>query len=115
MVTWRPASPPTQPPPSHPQPTPTAVQLRMYRLYFYFSFLTYNLGTPLLVVATSRNLLLTFLVANFEACAFYFIALQEGFSSSSWWGSGWFVDNNSTAERYVYSLYWAVTTIATVG
>ena len=41
--------------PSRPLPPPP-LQLRMYRLYFYFSFLTYNLGTPLLLVTLLKNL-----------------------------------------------------------
>ena len=88
----------------------------MYRLHYFWAFLTYNLGTPLLFVATARNVMLTFLVANFEACTFYYIALQEGFSDESWWGNMWWDTNNlPTAQRYIYSLYWAITTIATVG
>ena len=81
-------------------------QLRCYRLGWFFSYLTYSLGTPLLLVTMLRNLLLTFYVANFEACLLYFLARQEGFSDASWvtaLGKGWFA-SDSVAQQYIYSL-----------
>ena len=120
----------------------------MYRLTDYFGFLTYNLGTPLLLVTLLKNLSvrrahtaracplpalarraaqpcppllpaspqLTFFVANFEACAFYFVALLEGFSSNTWVGqlNSW-LGVADTSHMYLYSLYWAVITISTTG
>lgn len=70
-------SPPA--PPTRPLP-----QLRCYRLGWFFSFLTYSLATPLLLVTLLRNVLLTFYIANFEACLFYYLARQGGFSEDTW-------------------------------
>lgn len=56
-------------------------------------------------------------IVHWAACAFYFIARQENFTSSSWFGifpdliSTW----SSRFDAYIFSLYWAVTTFATVG
>ncbi|KAL4435944.1 hypothetical protein ABPG77_000706 [Micractinium sp. CCAP 211/92] len=91
--------------------------LRCYRLGWFFSFLTYSLATPLLLVTLLRNVLLTFYIANFEACLFYYLARQGGFSEDTWvqaLGADWFA-GTSTAAQYIYSLYFATITLATVG
>lgn len=68
-------------PPALPAPL---LQLRCYRLGWFFSFLTYSLATPLLLVTLLRNVLMTFYIANFEACLFYYLARQGGFSEDTW-------------------------------
>ncbi|KAL4458838.1 hypothetical protein ABPG75_013703 [Micractinium tetrahymenae] len=91
--------------------------LRCYRLGWFFSFLTYSLATPLLLVTLLRNVLMTFYIANFEACLFYYLARQGGFSEDTWveaLGTDWFA-GTSTAAQYIYSLYFATITLATVG
>jgi hypothetical protein len=56
-------------------------------------------------------------IVHWAACAFYFIARQENLTSNSWLGS--FPDLLATwpsrFDSYVFSLYWAVATFATVG
>jgi len=59
----------------------------MYRLSWFFSYLTYNLAAPLLLVTLSRNIFATFFLANFSACAFYFEAMQAGFGPNTWVGA----------------------------
>lgn len=91
--------------------------LRCYRLFWFFSFLTYSLATPLLLVTILRNVLMTFYIANFEACLLYYIARQGGFGETTWvqaLGADWFA-GKPIATQYVYSLYWSTITLATVG
>ncbi|PSC76146.1 potassium NKT2 [Micractinium conductrix] len=91
--------------------------LRCYRLFWFFSFLTYSLGTPLIFITLLRSVLFTFYLANCEACLMYYIARQSHFTSTTWveaLGADWFADG-SVATQYIYSLYFATITLATVG
>jgi hypothetical protein len=51
-----------------------------------------------------------------SACAYYFIAREFGFGQATWIGAntGLFT-TGSTLEKYIFSVYWSVTTLATVG
>ena len=90
--------------------------LRMYRLAWFFSYLTYNLASPLLVVTLLRNLFYIFFLANLSACAFYYEALQAGLGPNTWVGanSAWF-SGATTSQMYIYSLYWSMITLSTTG
>lgn len=91
--------------------------LRMYRVSWFFSYLTHNLAAPLLLVTLSRNVFLTFFLANLSACAFYFEALQRGLGPDTWVGAAIYptFEGTSTADMYIYSLYWSVVTLSTTG
>lgn len=90
--------------------------LRMYRLSWFFSYLTYNLASPLLLVTLLRNLASAFFFANLSACAWYFEALQSGLGPDTWVGANaaWF-DGATTGQMYIYSLYWSIVTLTTTG
>ncbi|KAG7671633.1 putative Potassium channel AKT2 [Nannochloris sp. 'desiccata'] len=90
--------------------------LRGYRMLWFFSFLTFNLAAPLLLVTLLRNVYFTFFLANFAACAFYFEARQAGFSEFTWIGSNPVLfEGATTSEMYIYSLYWSFATLSTTG
>lgn len=90
--------------------------LRMYRLKWFFSYLTYNLASPLLIVTIIRNVYLTFFLANFWACLWYFEARQSNFAQDTWVGAQIFPETpDSSAAWYIYSLYFSMVTLATVG
>lgn len=90
--------------------------LRGYRMLWFFSFLTHNLAAPLLLVTLLRNVYLTFFLANFAACSFYYEARQAGFSEYTWVGANPFLfEDANTAEMYIYSLYWSFATVSTTG
>lgn len=90
--------------------------LRMYRLSWFFSYLTFNLAAPLLLVTLLRNLFYTFFVANLAACAFYFVALQQGLGLDTWVGaSAVWMGNPSTSDMYLWALYWSLATLSTTG
>jgi hypothetical protein len=90
--------------------------LRGYRMLWFFSFLTFNLAAPLLLVTLLRNIYFTFFLANFAACSFYFEARQAGFSEFTWVGSNPFLfEDASTSAMYIYSLYWSFATLSTTG
>ena len=56
-------------------------------------------------------------IVHWAACGFYFIARQEHLSSSTWFFlfpaeiAAW----PSRFDAYIFSLYWSLTTFATVG
>ena len=56
-------------------------------------------------------------VVHWVACIFYFIARQEHFTESSWLGAypALLMQWPTRFDSYIFSLYWAVTTFATVG
>ena len=53
---------------------------------------------------------------HWAACGFYFIAKQGGFGPHTWVGANasWF-EGASVSDMYVWSLYWATVTWATLG
>jgi len=80
-------------------------------------FLTNNANLSLLLVTIVRNILIVFFTTHISGCLFYYIARQtEGMSwmvaANDWLPGGADV---GTFERYIYSLYFATVTFATVG
>ena len=68
-----------------------------------------------------RNLVLVLYVAHWAACGLYYIARAgdggSGFGAGTWIGREpeKLASLKSTPHRFLVSLYWAVTTFATVG
>jgi len=53
---------------------------------------------------------------HWAACAFWFIARQAGFSEETWvFAKSALLEGNSAFGNYIYSLYWAIVTFATLG
>eukprot|EP00775_Hariotina_reticulata_P004102 gene4102-4348_t len=89
---------------------------RMYRLVIFFNNMSYNLGYSLVVLTMTRNLTFCVFLLHWAACAFWFIARQASFSSETWvFAKNQLLAGNSSIENYVYSLYWAIVTFATLG
>ncbi|BDA49938.1 probable potassium channel AKT2 [Coccomyxa sp. Obi] len=90
--------------------------VRLYRVRWFFEHLEFNLTMSLLWVTLIRNLIYVFYVTHWSACMFYFIAVQYGLDHDTWIGRHFDdVVDLPLQVRYVYSLYWAITTLATVG
>ena len=96
--------------------------LRLYRLSWFFQFLTYNLAASLLMVTLLRNIFLTFFFANVAACVWYFEARQRGFSEQTWVGASdqgagvsELYNTTKIGNMYIFSLYWSIMTMATIG
>lgn len=91
--------------------------LRMYRVLLFFKVLEYNLAIGLMFSTMVRNLVYVLYTCHWAGCAFYFIARQENLTQGTWLGmypdliTSW----PTKFDAYVFSLYWAVTTVATVG
>ncbi|KAK9810819.1 hypothetical protein WJX73_009788 [Symbiochloris irregularis] len=93
-----------------------AHMVRLYRLRWWFTHLEYTITVSLLLTTLLRNLLYVFYSVHVAACGFYFIALQYGLGDNTWIGRRFGdVSSISTPERYIFSLYWSITTLATVG
>ncbi|CAL5221935.1 g4209 [Coccomyxa viridis] len=90
--------------------------IRLYRVRWFFEHLEYNLTLSLLWVTLVRNLVYVLYVTHWSACTFYFIASQYGLDQDTWIGRHFDdVVDMPIAVRYIFALYWAITTLATVG
>eukprot|EP00963_Diacronema_lutheri_P009147 scaffold818_cov388-Pavlova_lutheri.AAC.23 len=90
--------------------------VRLYRFDALVKFLQYQHKVSLLLVTFLRNLFYVLFLSNVGACGFYFIARQEGFGSESWIQQGPIdFEEASTAELYIVALYWALSTLETIG
>ncbi|DBA89172.1 TPA: hypothetical protein ACH3X1_016329 [Trebouxia sp. C0004] len=90
--------------------------LRMYRVVWFYQWCEYSSNIKLLWLTLLRNMSYAWLVAHWAACIFYFIARQNNFTDTTWVGNnGPLFDGKPNMIRYIWSLYWSVTTLATVG
>ncbi|KAL3130260.1 hypothetical protein ABBQ38_008093 [Trebouxia sp. C0009 RCD-2024] len=90
--------------------------LRMYRVVWFYQWCEYSSNIRLLWLTLFRNMSYALLVAHWAACIFYFIARQNNFTNTTWVGNnGMLFDGKPNIIRYIWSLYWSVTTLATVG
>ena len=62
-----------------------------------------------------RLLSLIFFLAHWSACLWFYIGAQESLGHPITWITYANIENSSIYEQYITSLYWAFTTIATVG
>lgn len=88
---------------------------RLYRVRNLFGFLEYNLQVSLLQVTIIRNLSIVLLITHWTACGFFLACVHSGFSPDVLYGAdGAFLASLSPPDQYLYSLYWAVTTLSMV-
>ncbi|KAI7843594.1 hypothetical protein COHA_002836 [Chlorella ohadii] len=88
---------------------------RLYRLRQLFSYLEYNLNVSLLQVTIARNLAIVLLATHLTACGFFLAGWHSGFSSEAMHGAdSVFLAGLAPSDQYLYSLYWAVTTLSMV-
>ena len=70
----------------------------------------------LMVVRICHLVFVIVFILHIFACAFHFVALlTEPADADTWVEASGLVDANSLMDRYVTSLYWAMSTMATVG
>ena len=93
--------------------------IRLYRVGVFFQYLEYNLSVSLTAVTIARNLMFVLYVAHWAACGMFFLARAHDpkLGAATWIGrdQAKLQDLDTTSKRYVASLYWAITTFATVG
>jgi ankyrin repeat protein/CRP-like cAMP-binding protein len=100
--------------------------LRLYRVREALVAAEANLAISLLAATIARNLAYVFYLAHWAACGFYFCARMAGFGPATWVGrasagAGVAALGSapglpaSTPDRYLASLYWAVTVFTTTG
>ena len=90
---------------------------KLNKIVILFEVVQHKFHDALVVVTIVRLLCTVLGIAHTAACAFYFLARLQGFSGHTWLvGSPASADlGTGIFERYVASLYWAVTTLTTVG
>eukprot|EP00976_Prorocentrum_cordatum_P113742 1195743-Prorocentrum_minimum.AAC.10 len=69
---------------------------------------------------TRRFLVLVILAMHWEACGFFYIAKQSGYSETTWLHGSNLphtgpLEDLPMMKQYITSAYWALTTITTVG
>ncbi|KAK9804415.1 hypothetical protein WJX72_011623 [[Myrmecia] bisecta] len=91
--------------------------LRMYKLKWFFDWLNYNTAVDLLYSTLLRNYTVVLYWVHWNACAVYFVARQYHFAPNTWivGSNSALFEASSVAERYILSLYYSMTTFATVG
>lgn len=90
--------------------------VRLYRVRQLFVELESNIGLSLLAVTLIRNFTLVILSNHVAGCLFYFIARQHNLDQDTWLGEDpELLERLNETEKYIYSLYWAITTMTTVG
>ena len=93
--------------------------LRLLLLLRAYSHAEEDVRTPYLSLRIFKFLLLLTLNAHWFACVFYFVAVTEPNFDSTWLGAVRSLKPDglpsSSSRRYLLSLYWSITTMATVG
>ena len=90
---------------------------RCYRIVWLFKYHEqYSKVLTQLQVTLIRNSTYLFLMLHSNACLFWYIARMEGFSTESWVGQSYQnLITQPTYVQYIFSLYFCITTFATVG
>ncbi|DAZ99631.1 TPA: hypothetical protein N0F65_001868 [Lagenidium giganteum] len=90
--------------------------LRLVRLFKLFK-LNIEWTTELDISQDSIRLLKllapAIMIAHYVGCFFYYMSSEHP-PEDAWWGSA-VMEDNSTLSKYVAAIYWATTTMATVG
>lgn len=98
----------------YPPPFPT-LQVRLYRVRWFFRYLEYDLTVSLLTVTVARNLVIVLYLTHWVACGFNFLARSGGYDPDMLVGlNSQLFASISPPEQYLYSLYWSITTLAGV-
>jgi hypothetical protein len=91
----------------------------VYRLRKWAVYLLNNARVSLFVVTITRNVLIVFFSTHLTACLFYYMARQNEHEHNWVVGAMEWLDPNhvgvSTFARYLWSLYFATVTFATLG
>lgn len=91
------------------------MQVRLYRVRWFFRYLEYDLTVSLLTVTVARNLVIVLYLTHWVACGFNLLARSGGYDPDLLVGlNPDLFASISLPEQYVYSLYWSVTTLAGV-
>lgn len=88
--------------------------IRLHRVRELIHKLQYSSKVSLMWLTLIRNFGYGFLWSHFAACCLFFISRQSGHDEENTWIGG-DIPNLNVAQQYVTSLYWSVTTFATVG
>lgn len=89
------------------------VQVRLYRVRWFFRYLEYDLTVSLLTVTVARNLVIVLYLTHWVACGFNLLARSGGYDPDLLVGlNPELFASISLPEQYLYSLYWSVTTLA---
>lgn len=91
--------------------------LRLAKLKKLFMQIEEYINSELLTnfLTVLRLVIYAFFITHWVACIWYYISSLESERYSQTWLSQAYFETGSTAELYITSLYWAFTTMATVG
>lgn len=99
--------------------------LRLIKLAKALSAWNNSYGTLSSIIKTNKFLILVFFIAHISGCLWMLIAMSEVNSDGSFHQLSWiyrfydgdvlFPEDKTLGEKYLLCLYWAITTITTVG
>eukprot|EP00854_Cymbomonas_tetramitiformis_P021260 gene21260-25546_t len=90
--------------------------MRLNRLYQFFKGLESDFRFSYYSVIFFKFLTLVFLIGHWAACFFFLLAKKEHFTEDTWVGMMHpSLENDAVNTQYIASLYWAFTTLTTVG
>jgi Ion transport protein len=85
--------------------------VRLYRVKHVFDVLSYSSKISLLSLTLIRNIGFAISWSHFAACTMYYISRLYSDPENTWIGD---TTGQSTVQKYLTSMYWSVTTFATV-
>lgn len=88
--------------------------LRLFRVSRLIAALTMNLNTDSSFIEAGKFFFYVFIVAHTMACFFFIIPLLNDKAATSWWADAG-IDKMRPTYQYTYCLYWAFTTMTTIG
>lgn len=88
--------------------------LRLFRLTRIFRKAQLHISINFAVIKMFKLALLVIFLAHFMACLFFLVASLRDLDETTW-VNVYKISDASKEEQYLAALYWAVTTIATVG
>lgn len=87
---------------------------RLHRIKKLSDELRNNVCVNLLTFTLLRNFSVVVMACHVQACIMYFLARIQHFGADTWLGPVLY-QRETSFERYVTALYWAITTFCTVG
>jgi ankyrin repeat protein len=88
--------------------------VRLHRVQQLFEVLQYNSSISLMWLTLIRNLSAALIWSHVSACMIFFIARQYNFDPENTWIGG-VIQDLTSAEQYITSLYWSIVTFTSVG
>nr|CCA15894.1 potassium/sodium hyperpolarizationactivated cyclic nucleotidegated channel putative [Albugo laibachii Nc14]CCA26917.1 potassium/sodium hyperpolarizationactivated cyclic nucleotidegated channel putative [Albugo laibachii Nc14] len=89
--------------------------VRILKLFKLKSLVHSDIGINTEFVQLLKLAIPVLATAHYVGCFWYYLSAHQGADKTVWFTNTYFQNPNSLSSKYVASLYWAITTMATVG